>query len=181
MKTIFTNTIKLSDYKPIYFMNGKWYVCFWCKEDMMSGQPVLKGGRYVKSDALIGTGMCTYSYIVYDSKPSVAKIQNDIEEIINDKVSNTIINGFCWNGNAIHLTKENQMNYKANYDLAMQSGGANLPFRIKTDRFGLTEYVVFFTIDELSEFYIAMNKHINNSLETGWAMKDNMDYTVYNV
>lgn len=181
MKTIFSKTTAIENYKPIYQLNDKWYVCFWYNEIFEKDNPVLKGGRYVKSDSLKSTGMCSYSYIVYNSKPTVETIKNDINSLIDSFTTNKIINGFSWNGNKIYLSKENQMNYKANYDLALQSGGANLPIRIKTTKNGNTEYLIFFTIDELSEFYLAINKHINNALENGWAKKDNIDYSVYNV
>jgi hypothetical protein len=181
MKAIFNNTIKISEYKPIYQMNGKWYVCFWCNEVMENARPVLKGGRYVKSNNLVSTGMCSYSYFVYDTKPSIKVIQDDIENMINSVVSNKIINNFIWNGVKINLSKENQMNYKANYDLAVQTDGQNLPIRIKAMKNCKTEYLIFFTVDEFTKFYVALNKHINNMLEMGWEMKDNMDYSVYNV
>lgn len=181
MKAIFSNTIKISEYKPIYQMNGKWYVCFWYNEIMEEASPVLKGGRFVKSDDLVSTGMCSYSYFVYDMKPSVKVIKNDIEEVINSIISEKIINNFIWNGTKINLSKENQMNYKANYDLAVHTGGQNLPVRIKATKNGNTEYLIFFTIDEFTQFYVALNKHVNNMLEKGWEMKDAIDYSVYNI
>lgn len=180
MKTIFSKTINVSDYKPIYKDNGKWYVCFWYKEIMKQVLRKFNGKRYVKTDELVSSGMCSYSYFIYDSKPSVQTIKNDINAYVNSIVSDKIVNGFVWKGNSIHLTAENQMNYKSSYDLALQSGGANLPIRIKTTKNGKTEYLVFMTIDELSAFYLAMNKHINKMLENGWDMKDNIDYSVYN-
>lgn len=181
MKTIFNSKISVSNYKPIYKANGKWYVCFGYKEIMEQAKPVLKNGRYVKSNGLSSTGKCSYSYFVYDEKPLPIVIKDDIEEYINNYISNKIVNDFVWEGNNVHLTRENQMNYKASYDLAMQSGGQNLPIKIKTTKNGKTEYLVFFTIDELSNFYIAMNKYVNDMLEKGWNMKDSIDYSVYSV
>ena len=77
------------------------------------------------------------------------------------------------------MTKENQINYKASYDLAIQSGGKNLPIRIKATKNGKVEYMVFFTIAEVEDFYLAVNRHINNCLEDGWQKKDAIDYSVY--
>lgn len=179
MKTKYIKTGKLLDYKPISKIDGKWYVCFWCNELKRESEPVLKGGKFVNEHKLESTGLCSYSYIVYDTKPSIEVIKNDLEEIINANVSKKIEYGFVFNGNKIHLSKENQMNYKANYDLALQTNGQNLPLRIKTTKNGKTEYIIFFTPDEFSKFYLEMNKFINNALEEGWKEKDSIDYSIY--
>lgn len=179
MKTIYSNVIKINDYKPIYNIGNEWYVCFGYKDIMEEAKPVLNGGKFVKSDSLISTGMCSYSYIKYTYKPSVDTIKNDLEEIFNSFTAEKITNGFYWNDLNISLTKENQINYKASYDLAIQSGGKNLPIRIKATKNGKVEYMVFFTIAEVEDFYLAVNRHINNCLEDGWQKKDAIDYSVY--
>ena len=179
MKTIYSNVIKTDDYKPIYNIGNEWYVCFGYKDIMREAEPVLKGGKFVKSNSQVGTGMCSYSYIKYAYKPSVNTIKNDLDEIINYFVTDKITNGFYWKDSNISLTKENQMNYKASYDLAVQSGGKNLPIRIKASKNGKIEYLVFFTISEFEEFYLALNRHINNCLDDGWKKKDSIDYSVY--
>lgn len=179
MKAIYTKTIDIKDYKPIYEMGDKWYVCFNCNEIMREADPVLKNGKFEKSNKKVSTGQCSFSMICYDAKPTVNDIQNDIEEIINDKVSKRIIDNFYWKGAKINLSRENQMNYKASYDLALQSGSKNLPIRIKATKNGKSEYFVFFTLAEFEEFYVAVNRHINNCLEQGWQKKDSIDYSIY--
>lgn len=179
MKAIFNNICKIVNYKPIYTKNGKWYVCFEYNEIKVEADPVLKNGRFVKSNELKSTGMCSYSYIVYSSKPDVATIKNDIEEIINYNVSNKITKCFKWNGINVNLSLENQTNYKASYDLAIQTGGLNLPIRIKGIKNGKTEYLLFFTVADFTEFYMALNKFINKCLNDGWDKKDSIDYNAY--
>lgn len=181
MKAVYSNTIEIKDYKPIYEDNGKWYVCFDYNEIMIEADPVLEHGKFVKSNSMTSTGMCNYSYICYTLKPSLAMIKNDLEEIINNNVKNKITNGFIWKNYNIYLSTENQMNYKANFELAVQTDGKNLPFRIKAEKNGKIEYLVFFGINELKDFYIAMTKHINNALEFGWQQKDAIDYSVYSI
>ena len=180
MKNIYTNIAKIDSYKPIFDIDGIWYVCFDCNEIMKEAKPVLKGGKFVKNDTLESTGMCSYSYIKYKYKPSISIIKNDLEEIINDSISKKIMNNFYWKGSNIDLSKENQMNYKANYDLAVQTNGKNLPIRIKTTKNGKTEYLVFFNINDFEEFYLAAISHINSCLEEGWQKKDSIDYSIYN-
>ena len=180
MKTVYSQVVKIDDYKPIFNVGDNWYVCFDYTEIMQDANPVLNGGKFVKNDSLVSTGLCSYSYIVYNNyKPPVDVIKNDLEEIINASVSRSIMNDFYWKDSNINLSKENQMNYKASYDLAAQTNGKNLPIRIKANKNGKTEYLVFFTMKELEEFYLAMNLHINNSLERGWQKKDSIDYSLY--
>lgn len=179
MKTVYSNIVKIDNYKPMFNVGDEWYVCFDKKEIMEEAKPVLKGGKFVKDDSLVSTGQCSYSYIKYDHKPSINVIKNDLEEIINSSVSNKIMNYFYWKGAKINLSRENQMNYKASYDLALQSGSKNLPIRIKATKNGKSEYFVFFTLAEFEEFYVAVNRHINNCLEEGWQKKDSIDYSIY--
>lgn len=178
-KLIFSKTGSVKEYKPIYEQNGKWHVCFNYKEQMKEEEPKFNGKRYVKSGKLVPTGEYSCNYIVFDIKPSVNNIRYELEEIINDQVTNKITNNFVWNGNKINLSKENQMNYKSNYDLAVQTSGSNLPYRIKTRKNGNIEYISFFIVQDFTKFYIDMQKHINNCIEEGWKQKEEIDYSVY--
>lgn len=68
----------------------------------------------------------------------------------------------------IWLSSENQFNYKAAYDLAIQTEGANLPIKFK---FGTTEnpeYFIFESIEDLSDFYLSAMTFINKTLQEGW-------------
>lgn len=74
---------------------------------------------------------------------------------------------------------ENQFNYKAAYDLAIQTNGANLP---QVFKFGSTEnpeYYKFETVEELTDFYTKATAYINQCLAVGWAKKDNINWDDY--
>ena len=79
----------------------------------------------------------------------------------------------------VWLSTENQFNYKAAYDLAVQTNGANLP---QVFKFGSTEnpeYYKFETVEELTDFYIKATTYINQCLAVGWAKKDSINWDEY--
>lgn len=181
MKAIFSDTCEISQYKPMFKIGDNYAVAFECKTLKGTAKPKLKNGRFVKTDEIVDTNECTFKYVVFNSKPSVKEIRETIEEYVNSNVSNKIINGFVYDGKKINLSKENQMNYKAAYDLAVQTNGANLPYKIKTSSLNgsTAQYIVFNTLEEISTFYLGMNEHINKCLEKGWETKDSIDYSIY--
>lgn len=112
-------------------------------------------------------------------KPTIAEIKETILNWMNEQTDNRIISGFVWNDMQVWLSSENQFNYKAAYDLAVQTNGVNLPTVFK---FGTTEkpiYHKFDTVEELSDFYIKAMKYINEQLAIGWYAKDNFDWSEY--
>lgn len=118
---------------------------------------------------------------LYYSKPKFEILQNTILEYYNKNIDEKIISGFKWNDMPIWLSTENQFNYKAAYDLAVQTGGANLPVTFK---FGTTDepvYHTFTTLEELTGFYLSAMKYINDTLAEGWREKDAIDWNAYDV
>lgn len=112
-------------------------------------------------------------------KPTIDEIKSIIVAWYNAKIDEQILSGFVWNGLTVWLSSENQFNYKAAYDLAVQTGGANLPITFK---FGTTNepvYHTFTTVEELNGFYLSAMAYINNTLAVGWSEKDSFDYTPY--
>lgn len=121
----------------------------------------------------------SYEEYEFNHKPSLDEIKDVILDYYNSKIDETIISGFIWNEMQIWLTKENQFNYKAAFDLAMQTNGSNLPIVFK---FGTTSepiYYSFTTIEELNDFYTKAIAYINATLKTGWNEKDAIDFTKY--
>lgn len=117
--------------------------------------------------------------ILLSFKPRLYDIRQAILNDINARTDNTILSGFVWNGMNIWLSSENQFNYKAAFDLAIQTEGASLPVVFK---FGTTEnpvYHEFKDIPDITDFYIKAMAHINKSLEEGWKLKDNIDWSLY--
>ena len=79
----------------------------------------------------------------------------------------------------VWLSSENQFNYKAAYDLAVQTSGSNLPVTFK---FGDTKnpvYYKFETIEDLQDFYMKAMIHVNSVLSEGWTSKDSIEWEEY--
>lgn len=127
----------------------------------------------------IEEGLCDYYEHWFNHKPSIKEIKDIIISHYNKIIDEKIISGFVWKDMPIWLSSENQFNYKAAYDLAVQTQGMNLPIIFK---FGTTEnpvYYTFSTVQELSEFYLAAMQYINETLAEGWKVKDAIDWTEY--
>ena len=79
------------------------------------------------------------------------------------------------------MTSENQFNYKAAFDLAVQTNGANLPvvFKLGTDE--KPEYREFSTVEDLKAFYTAALSHVQHELAKGWEAKDAIDIERYHI
>lgn len=107
-------------------------------------------------------------------KPSDDEIRDIIIAQIDSETDRKILSGFSWKGIPVWLSKENQMNFKAAYDLSIQTGGNLLPikFKLGEDSDGNAMYHVFADMEEFSDFYTKAVKHITGCLEDGWEEKD---------
>lgn len=116
---------------------------------------------------------------VIEHKPTIKEVKDIILSWMNGEIDKKLIGGFVWNDMAVWLSSENQFNYKAAYDLAVQTGGANLPVTFK---FGTTDepvYHEFTSVEELTEFYTSAMGYINGVLNEGWTAKDALDWSPY--
>lgn len=112
-------------------------------------------------------------------------VQEDIKQMIlsfyNNICQKEILTEFLYKKNQVWLSQENQFNYKAALDLAVQTGGENLPVTFK---FGTDEEPVFqeFTsIPELQDFVSGMLRHINMTLKKYWDLKQEIDWSKYQI
>ena len=112
-------------------------------------------------------------------KPSLQEVKDIIYNHINQETQDTIINKFVWNNTKIYLDQHNQLNYKAAYDLAIQSAGMSLPVKFKFGDVDNPVYYKFTTLTELSDFYTSMIEHIQDTLQAGWQKKDNINWADY--
>lgn len=113
----------------------------------------------------------------YRNLPTVEELKTDIEDTINAHTDEKILKGFSWNGKKVWLSFENQFNYKAAYDLAVQKQGATLPVKFKLgEDEGKPVYHTFEEMDEFSDFYTKATAYVNQTLKEGWAEKDSVDY-----
>lgn len=121
----------------------------------------------------------TWTEAILKPQSSLEQIKTFILDAINKRTDEKIVSGFVWRDMPVWLSSENQFNYKAAYDLAVQTGGANLPTVFK---FGDNEnpiYHKFETVEELSDFYTKAMAYINEQLAIGWTKKDMIDWEKY--
>lgn len=118
----------------------------------------------------------------YDHKPSVHEIKQDISELINKETDAKILTGFTWNGKPVYLSAENQMNFKAAYDIARDTAGASLPikFKLGEDADGAPVYHTFTKLEPLADFVMKAMSFVVTTLNEGWVKKD-IDYSIFEI
>jgi hypothetical protein len=121
----------------------------------------------------------TFLEYEFNHKPELDEIKSIILDWYNEKIDQEILSGMVYDNAVVWLSSENQFNYKAAYDLAIQKNGATLPVTFK---FGTTDkpvYKQFNSISQLEDFYIKSVSYINQTLFNGWVEKDNIDWSKY--
>jgi hypothetical protein len=127
------------------------------------------------------TEVGTWKMEKFNKKLSHDEIKTFITEFYNKKIDEKILMGMVWKGMKIWLSSENQFNYKAAYDLAVQTNGKNLPVMFKFGETNEPIYYTFQTIEELSDFYMSSMQFIQMTLEEGWRLKDSINWEEYKV
>lgn len=127
----------------------------------------------------IPSNIGTWYEAILKPKPSNSKLKTFILDTINKDIDNKILSGFVWKAMPIWLSTENQFNYKAAYDLAVQTNGANLPIVFKFGDTNNPIYYEFKTLEDLTDFYIQTMNYINQTLAEGWARKDSINWEEY--
>lgn len=114
-------------------------------------------------------------------QPSFFEIRELITKWFNIQIDEKILSGFVWHDYPVWLSTENQFNYKAAYDLAIQTKGDTLPVTFK---FGSDEepvYHEFQTVEDLKDFYLKSVTFVQGVLKQGWLDKDTFDFTPYQI
>ena len=124
-------------------------------------------------------GSADYMEAEFAHKPTDEEIKAAVIGWYNQQTDQTILSGFEYEGDPVWLSSENQFNYKAAYDLAVQTGGASLPVTLKLGTLEEPEYVTFEDVETFSAFYIGAIKFIQKVLEEGWNEKDKVDWTKF--
>ena len=70
----------------------------------------------------------------FGHKPTDEEIRTLVMSWYNSQTDAAILSGFAYNGAPVWLSTENQYNYKAAYDLAVQTGGETLPVTFNSVR-----------------------------------------------
>jgi hypothetical protein len=122
-----------------------------------------------------------YFYHKRDGKPSLASIKKAIEADINRRTTERIVGTLTWNQKPVWLSAENQQDWKAAFDRALQTDGANLPLRFKIgeDQDGQPVYHTFTSLNAFTDFWDTCQRHIYQCLSDVWQMKDNIDWSLY--
>lgn len=117
----------------------------------------------------------------FTHKPTPEEIKEVIIKQINTNTDEKILNGFVWKSMPIWLSTENQFNYKAAYDLAVQTGGQSLPIKFKFGTDKKPIYHTFNTLDDFQEFYTASLVFIQQAIDDGWKEKDSLDLGLFTI
>lgn len=124
-------------------------------------------------------GSANYMEKEFNHRPSEEEIRSTITAWQNEQTDYAILSGFSYNGVPVWLSSENQFNYKAAYDLAVQTAGATLPVTFKFGTDTEPVYQEFTFLDGLTDFYTKAMQHIQNTLAEGWKKKDSIDLSLY--
>ena len=127
----------------------------------------------------ISDSLSKWNTQIFQNKLTFSKIKEYILDYYNKQIDKKILNGFKWNGYDVWLSSENQFNYKAAYDLAVQTQGNTLPVTFKFGDSLNPQYHTFETLEEFTDFYTKAIKFINDTLAEGWQKKDSIDWSVY--
>jgi len=124
-------------------------------------------------------GSVTYMEEEFNHKPSEEEIREKVIAWYNEQIDEAILSGFEYEGVPVWLSSENQFNFKAAYDLAVQTAGATLPVKFKLGTDDAPVYRTFETLNDLSAFFVAAMQYIQTTLNEGWETKDAFDITPY--
>lgn len=124
-----------------------------------------------------------YQYVTFPFMPPLAMIKDTVCGCIDARTRERIVSTLTWNQKPVWLSTENQQNWKAAYDRALQTDGANLPLKLKIGEQddGTPVYHTFTSVNAFGDFWDTCQQHIHQCLADGWAMKDGMDWSEYEI
>lgn len=124
-------------------------------------------------------GSASYMEEELDHKPDAEEIRSLVSKWYNDETDERILSGFEYDGQTVWLSSENQFNYKAAYDIAVQTSGKNLPVTFKLGTDDEPYYKTFENLESLQDFYLKAMEHIQDTLKEGWEKKDSLNLELY--
>ena len=128
-----------------------------------------------------GDGQADYMEAEFGHRPTAEEIKAAVIGWYNEQTDQTILSGFEYEGSMVWLSAENQFNYKAAHDLAVQTDGATLPVKFKFGTDDAPVYRVFDRLADLTDFYARAMRHIQETLDAGWQRKDAFNLKNYQV
>ena len=127
-------TIKKSDYSPITKLNEGVYELMFLKTDLEE------------------VNLCKILVDVFYGNITEKYVKDKVNKFINEETDWKIKSGFTWKDYKVWLSSENQFNYKAAYDLAIQTNGVSLSVTFKFGDNNNPVYYKFTTLEELTDF-----------------------------
>ena len=115
----------------------------------------------------------------FNGKPSSEEIRKTILSHYNQQCDEEILSGFEFEENPVWLSSENQFNYKAAFDLAVQTGGASLPVKFKFGTDTESVYRTFLELPDLQVFIVQALGYVSSTLDKYWQIKDSIDWSKY--
>ena len=165
---------KKEEFKPIRKRFNEYYISWDFREEI--------DNTYNEYGAIVNeTPSQRGSWMVekFSYRLNIEQIKSFILNWYNEQIDKKILSGFVWKDMQVWLSSENQFNYKATHDLAIQTNGANLPIKFK---FGSNEEPIYYTFEsvgDLQDFYMSAINFINTTLNDGWAKKDSINWEDY--
>lgn len=164
-----------TSYRPIKRLDSNQYMISWDYKEHLN--PIEKENEETEyTDSIYASWVSKVLYL-----PTIQAIKDIILAYYNEQIDNKILSGFEWNGYKVWLSSENQFNYKAAYDLAVQTQGASLPVTFKFGSDTEPQYHIFTTLEDLHNFYTSAISYINTTLAEGWQIKDSIDWSKYEI
>lgn len=118
---------------------------------------------------------------IISPRPTLERIKEVVLGWHNKEIDKAILFGHRWRDMPIWLSSENQQNYKASFDLAVQfqGQGGTLPLTYKFGTELEPQYHTFETLEELTDFYVSTVQYVKEVLVEGWQKKDAIDWGKY--
>lgn len=165
-------------FKLVDKINGNKYIFHYNVVEKMEEEKKFKNNSFVKTGRLIPTGLTESWAFVTNKKPSIMTITSKINEDIEYYIKTKILSGLVWNGYNVWLSQENQKNYSDWYALSVNED--EIPsLTAKFTKDGKNVYYEFSTKEEIKSLYVAMVKHINDCVNLGRKMKDEINLDEY--
>lgn len=108
----------------------------------------------------------------FDHRPTADEVRSLFVELVNERVRQSILTGFVYEGCPVYLSMENQVTFR---------NSMTCPVRLKLCEAadGSPVYYEFTSASKLTAFQKAVGNHVQRCLDEGWVEKDAFDVEPY--
>lgn len=144
---------------------------------------IISYGYVPEDDGINATWHETIFYKKQHPHLTIEEVKKAVVSDVNAETEEKILSGFVWNDKPVWLSSDYQFDFKAAYDLAVQTKGKSLPIKFKLGENAESEpvYHTFEDMVEFTDFYTKAIAFINQCLNEGWEIKDSIDWSDYEV